>query len=437
MLLYAAPPLPEDGRSIAHLCLPNFPLLSPIFLPFPMCQGLFPEHPSSAPLLHFILWLDPCSSLLWAGTMCPVPARPEGLIVQPPVCLPVLFVPSPSGGFLHVPKSYHLRHPRALKAATGGATRVVSLHARSLCVPAQRHQGVLPSTSGAIPIDPCPTRRTPPRGLSLGALTQPHHGTHRALPDTPQGSSPRDTPPTPGVTSRDAPAHPQNLARGLTTCCGTRARDPPCVSPPRRALTRVGPHVRLEVRALGVGLAAARVFTVVRGRSLARPRAAAALGLAVLGGSPGREVLQHRGVGRRDQQPGQPRRARARPLQGLPENTEMSMKLRWRLGGEVGRIAVRGHGVVGRQVGQEVGIGARQRLLGGPQAAVGEAWIGQRRPRHRSRPGTRRHAWLVLAAARSQVLGGRHPQHAGAFLRLLFLDAGSEGLRGVQGQWAG
>lgn len=57
----------------------------PIFLPFPMCKGLFSGHPCPiraplpyVPLLHFKLWVVPCSSLLWAGTMCPVPPRPRG-----------------------------------------------------------------------------------------------------------------------------------------------------------------------------------------------------------------------------------------------------------------------------------------------------------------------------------------------------------------------
>lgn len=78
-----------------------------------------------------------------------------------------------------------------------------------------------------------------------------------------------------------------------------RARELPAAAVPVAVvglLACVRAQVRLEVRALGVGLAAARVAAGVRGGALARPGAAAALGL-------GFQQLQ-RGRGRREQTSG-------------------------------------------------------------------------------------------------------------------------------------
>lgn len=61
VLPYPAPSI-QEGSLIptlrwephCHLCLPNFPILSPIFPSFPNFKGLFSGHPCpiTAPLLH-------------------------------------------------------------------------------------------------------------------------------------------------------------------------------------------------------------------------------------------------------------------------------------------------------------------------------------------------------------------------------------------------
>lgn len=84
----------EMGGPLRISACPTFPFCPPFFCPSPYAKICFLgipaplQHPSYMFLLHFKLWVVPCSSLLWGGTMCPVPARPEALTIQPPSLSP-------------------------------------------------------------------------------------------------------------------------------------------------------------------------------------------------------------------------------------------------------------------------------------------------------------------------------------------------------------
>lgn len=226
VLPYPAPSI-QEGSLIptlrwephCHLCLPLSHSVSH-FSVLPQLQRsvLWASLPHySTPLTHFCFTLN-CG---WspAHPYCeeaPCALSQLGQRVssfKPSACLPILFVPSPSGEPPRVPKSYRLRDPRGPKASnwrshkSGLATYVgpyVSLPSPTT--------GILLSTSGAILTAPCPTRRTPPHspmptagylwGSTMHSLTCRRSLLH-------------PTPPAPrGVASADAPSHPRSHARG-------------------------------------------------------------------------------------------------------------------------------------------------------------------------------------------------------------------------------
>lgn len=171
---HCAPPPAQLSHSVPHFSAPPQVQRSVLWASLP--------HYSTPPSLEIVGGPLLIPAVGWHHVPCPSSARgshhtnPQSASL---FCLSLAQVE----GFSMSPTPTASGTPGPPKPATGGATRVVSLHALvPTCAPAQPHHGGPSEHFGGHPHCPLPytqnasTRPHADYGLSLGALTQPHHG---------------------------------------------------------------------------------------------------------------------------------------------------------------------------------------------------------------------------------------------------------------------